>query len=119
MKRKHCRRQTLLRIIIFTLCIQIYKSDIIKEGIKGGNMKDFVRLSFDVPVEEHIFIKTECAKARIPMKDFLHELVLLGLRDLREKKLMEKLKKSIQQAKEGKVRTMTLSELEKFAEDGE
>ena len=82
-------------------------------------MKNSVRLSFDVPVEEHIFIKTESVKARIPMKDFLHELVLLGLIELKEKNLMESLKKSIQEAKAGKVTTMSLSELEKFVKDDE
>lgn len=80
-------------------------------------MKNSVRLSFEVPVDEHIFIKMECAKARISMKDFLHAVVLSGLKTLKEKHLMERLKKSIQQAKEGKVTTMSLSELEKFVED--
>lgn len=82
-------------------------------------MKNSVRLSFEVPVDEHIFIKMECAKARISMKDFLHAVVLSGLQELKQKHLMENLKKSIQQAKKGKVTTMTLSELEKFAEDDE
>lgn len=80
-------------------------------------MKNSVRLSFEVPVSDHIFIKTECAKAQISMKDFLHAVVLNGLIELKEKHLMERLKKSIQQAKEGKVITMSLSELEKFVED--
>ena len=82
-------------------------------------MRNSVRLSFEVPVQDHIFIKTECAKAQISMKDFLHELVVNGLKELKEKHLMARLKDSIQQAKEGKVTRMTLSELEKFVEDDE
>ena len=80
-------------------------------------MKNAVRLSFEVPVEEHIFIKMECARARISMKDFLHAVVHAGIQQLRDKHLTERLKKSIKQAKEGKVTTMSLSELEKFVED--
>lgn len=76
-------------------------------------MKNSVRLSFDVPVKEHIFIKTESVRAQVPMKDFLHELLLIGLKELKEKNLMENLKQSIQQAKDGKTTTMSLSELEK------
>jgi len=64
-----------------------------------------VRLSFDIPVEEHIVLKSECAQARIAMKDFLHDLVLKGIEELREKQLQKRLKKSIQQSKEGKVKS--------------
>lgn len=65
-------------------------------------MKDTVRLSFNVPVQEHIVIKTECVTARIPMKDFLHELVLIGLKEYQKKKHQEKLKESAQRAQEEK-----------------
>lgn len=82
-------------------------------------MKNSVRLSFEVPVQDHIFIKTECAKAQISMKDFLHELIVNGLKELKKHHLMARLKESIQQAKEKKVTTMSLSELEKFVEDDE
>ena len=46
-----------------------------------------VRLSFDVPEEEHILLKTGCAQLRIAIKDFLHEMMLKGLKELEEKKL--------------------------------
>lgn len=82
-------------------------------------MRNAVRLSLEVPVEDHIFIKIECAKARISMKDFLEALVLEALKELKDKHLMGRLKKSIQQAKDGKVTTMSLSELEKFIEEDE
>ena len=64
-----------------------------------------VRLSFDIPVEEHISLKTACARLRMTMKEYLQHLVHEGIRDLEEKELKERLKKSIQQAKEGKLRS--------------
>lgn len=55
---------------------------------------DVVRLSFDISVHEHALLKAACAEAMIPMKDFLHDLVLRGVQELREKKSQEKIKKS-------------------------
>ena len=68
-------------------------------------MKDhMVRLSFDIPEEEHILLKSGCAQLRIAMKDFLYEMMQKGLRELKERQLQDRLKKSIQQSKEGKLR---------------
>lgn len=64
-----------------------------------------VRLSFDIPEEEHILLKTGCAQLRIAIKDFLHEMMLKGLQELKEKQLQDRLKKSIQQSKEGRVKS--------------
>lgn len=47
---------------------------------------DVVRLSFDISVHEHALLKATCAEAMIPMKDFLHDLVLRGIQELKEKK---------------------------------
>lgn len=79
--------------------------------------KATVRVSFDVPVDEHILYKTECVKSRIPIKDFMHTLVTLGMREYIKEKFHEKLSKSIQQAKEGKVRTLSLEELDQWEKD--
>lgn len=65
-----------------------------------------VRLSFDVSVHEHALLKSACAEAMIPMKDFLHDLVLRGIQELKEKKSREKSKES----KAGKLETKTLVE---------
>ena len=64
-----------------------------------------VRLSFDIPEEEHILLKTGCAQLKIAIKDFLYEMTLKGLLELKEKQLQDRLKKSIQQSKEGKVKS--------------
>jgi hypothetical protein len=67
--------------------------------------KNMVRLSFDIPVNEHIVLKTECAQMQVAIKDFLQELVLNGIHELKEKQLQARLKKSIKQSKEGKVKS--------------
>jgi hypothetical protein len=64
-----------------------------------------VRISFDVPEDEHVLLKTGCAEMRIAIKDYLHELLRKGLRELQDEKLKENLKLSIKQAKEGKVQS--------------
>ena len=67
--------------------------------------EDKVRLSVDIPVNQHSALKSQCAQARITIKDFLHQLVLQGIQDLKKKQLHERLKKSIQQSKGGKVKS--------------
>ena len=76
--------------------------------------KTEVRLSFNVPASEHVVIKTECVQSRIAMKDFLHELILLGLNQYQKLKLKEDLKKSIKQAKAGKSRILSVEELDEM-----
>ena len=63
---------------------------------------DVVRLSFDISVHEHALLKAACAEAMIPMKDFLHDLVLKGIEELRKKKSQEKIKKSEASKQEAK-----------------
>lgn len=77
--------------------------------------ENLVRLSFDIPVEEHTMLKTVCAQSRMAIKDFVHGMILKGLHELQEKQLKERLKKSIQQSKEGKV--SSLGSFAKYVED--
>lgn len=74
-----------------------------------------VRLSFDIPEEQHILLKTGCAQLKIAIKDFLYEMMLKGLPELKERQLQERLKKSIKQSKEGKVRSR--GSFAKYVED--
>lgn len=64
---------------------------------------DVVRLSFDISVHEHALLKAACAESMITMKDFLHDLVLSGIQELKEKKSHEKSKEK----KAGKFETKT------------
>jgi len=81
--------------------------------------KNTVRISFDVPQEEHIMYKMECVKTRKPIKDFMHNLVVIGMREYQKEKLNEKLTHSIQQAKEGKGRVISTAELDQMVKDAE
>lgn len=66
---------------------------------------DVIRLSFDISIHEHATLKAACAEAMIPMKDFLHDLVLKGIQELREKQLKKRSEKSISQSKIGKFKS--------------
>lgn len=66
---------------------------------------DVIRLSFDISVHEHAMLKASCAEAMIPMKDFLHDLVLKGIQELREKQLRKRLEKPIPQSRNGKFKS--------------
>lgn len=81
--------------------------------------ENMVRLSFDIPVDEHISLKTACALARMTMKEYLQHLVHEGIKDLEKKQLKEKLKKSIDQAKEGKRRIISSAELDEMFENAD
>jgi len=81
-----------------------------------GNMsEDFVRISFDVPAKQHLLLKTECVQAHVSIKQFMYEMMLKGLQELKEKQLKERLKKSVQQAKQGKVKSR--GSFAKYVED--
>lgn len=80
-------------------------------------MKNTVRLSFDVPADEHIQYKTECVKSRIPIKDFLHNLVILGMHEYEKNKFKKKMKSSIKQAKQGKTKKLRAEDLDKWEKE--
>lgn len=76
------------------------------EYMEGDPMRDdVIRLSFDISIHEHAMLKAACAEAIIPMKDFLHDLVLKGIQELREKQLKKRSEKSISQSKNGKFKS--------------
>lgn len=83
---------------------------------RGVIMKqNTVRLSFDIPQDEHILLKIGCAEQRIAIKDFLHGMLLKGLGELKDKQLHDRLKKSLRQSKEGKVKSR--GSFAKYVED--
>ena len=77
--------------------------------------ENMVRISFDIPEDDHTLLKIGCTQARVSIKDFMHAMVLKGIQELEEKQLHERLKLSIQQSKEGKVSSM--GSFAKYAED--
>lgn len=56
-------------------------------------MKSTVRVSFDVPIEEHIFLKTACVQAHISFRDLMKSVFHKTVEDFKKKKLHEKFKK--------------------------
>lgn len=76
--------------------------------------QNMVRLSFDIPEDEHTMLKTTCAQARLAIKDFVHAVILKGIQDFKEDKFKKRLKESIQQAKEGKTRVISSDELDEM-----
>jgi len=79
--------------------------------------KETVRVSFDISVEEHILYKTECVQSRIHIKDFMHNLVVLGMKEYKKAKFDEKIARSIQQSKKGKVKTVSSKDLDQWEKD--
>ena len=73
-----------------------------------------VRLSFDIPEDEHLMLKIACAHARLPIKDFVHEMILKGIQELQKDEFRKRLKESIQQSKENKGRIISTSELDEM-----
>ncbi len=70
-------------------------------------MKNTVRVSFDVPIDEHTFLKTECTKSRIYVRDLLRQFFHEKVEELRKNKLHEKLKKGIENSYKKSERVIT------------
>lgn len=81
----------------------------------GGFMKQhMVRLSFDIPEDEHTMLKIACAEARLAIKDFVHAMILKGIEDFKKDAFKKRLKESIRQSKEGKGRVISSDELDEM-----
>lgn len=78
-------------------------------------MTDTVRVSFDVPVEEHTFLKSECAKNRIALRDLLKNIFHKTVEELKKKQLHEMLDQGFQNVYEGKTTRLTEEQLNKIS----
>lgn len=76
-----------------------------------------VRLSFDIPEEEHTMLKMTCVQAKVAIKDFVHEMILKGIQDFKKDAFRKRLKESIRQSKEGKGRVISSKELDEMIQD--
>lgn len=68
-------------------------------------MKDTVRVSYDVPIDEHILLKTECVKLRIPFNILMRQVFHQTAEELKKKQLHNRLDESLKQAKKGKLKS--------------
>lgn len=78
-------------------------------------MKETVRVSFDVPVDEHTFLKAACVEAHIPFRNLMKKVFHKTVEDLKKEKLHDILMKGIKEAKEGKGRVISQEELDSWA----
>lgn len=79
-------------------------------------MKEKKRLSFDVSLEDHTFLKVECAKAHIALRDLMKDVVHKTVQELKKKKLHEMLREGFQDSYEGKTSRLTQEDLDKWNE---
>lgn len=78
-----------------------------------------VRLSFDIPENEHFALKSLCVHARLSIKDFVHGMILKGMQELKKEEFKKRLKESIKQSKEGRGRIISSAELDEMIKDAE
>lgn len=81
-------------------------------------MKETVRVSFDVPIDEHTFIKSACVEAHINFRDLMKDVFHKTVEELKKKKkkeLHDMLTKGFQEAKEGKTRPLTQDDLDNWS----
>ena len=78
-----------------------------------------VRLSFDIPENEHMALKMACVQSKLSIKDFVHAMILKGIEDFKKDEFKKRLKESIRQSKEGKARIISSDELDKMVADDE
>lgn len=79
-------------------------------------MKETVRVSFDVPEEEHNFLKRECVKARIPFRNLMQKVFHNTVEEFRKNQLHEMLNQGFQNSYEGKTKRLTKEQLNKWNE---
>lgn len=75
--------------------IEIYSQEV--------NMKQTIRVSFDVPIDEHTFVKSACVESHINFRDLMKDVFHNTVEELKKKRLNDMLAVGVKQAKEGKV----------------
>ena len=79
-------------------------------------MKETVRVSFDVPIEEHTFLKSECAKNRIVLRDLLKDVFHQTVENFKKKQLHEMLNQGFKDSYEGKTTELTQQKIDEWNE---
>ncbi len=80
-------------------------------------MKNTVRVSFDVPIDEHTFLKTICVEEHKPFRDLMKEVFHKTVEEIKKDRLQKILSKGLQEAKEGKGRIISQKELDSWIEE--
>jgi hypothetical protein len=79
-------------------------------------MKGTIRVSFDVPIDEHTFVKAACVEAHINFRDLMKDVFHKTAQELKKKRLHDILTKSFQEAEEGKTTPLTQDDLDNWSE---
>lgn len=72
------------------------------------------RISFDIPEEIHNFLKIECAKSRIALRDLMKEITLKTVEEIKKKDLNTMLRQGFQDSYEGKGTIVTQEKLNEW-----
>lgn len=75
------------------------------------------RISFDVPEEIHTFLKVECAKSHIALRDLMREITLKTVEELKRKDLHAMLRQGFQESYEGKTTPLTQEDLDQWTKE--
>ena len=78
-------------------------------------MKETVRVSFDVPIDEHTFVKSACVEAHINFRDLMKDVFHKTVEELKKKKLHDMLSKSFQEVAVDKTTPLTQKDLDKWS----
>jgi len=77
--------------------------------------RETVRVSFDVPIDEHTFVKSACVEAHVNFRDLMKEVFHKTVKELRKKSLHDMLTKGFQESKEGKTTPLTKDDLDNWS----
>ena len=78
-------------------------------------MGETVRVSFDVPIEEHTLVKAACVEAHINFRDLMKDVFHKTAEEVKKKKLHKVLKKGFQEVEEGQTTPLTQEDLDKWS----
>lgn len=79
-------------------------------------MTNTVRVSFDVPEEEHTLVKSDCAKNRIALRSLLKDIFHKTAEEVKKKQLHDMINRGFQDVYEGKTTRLTDEILQKWEE---
>ncbi len=71
-----------------------------------------VRVSFDVPIEEHTFVKADCVSSHISFAEFMRKVFHDLYQQKKKENLHKQLMKGFQNSYEGKGRVISQQELD-------
>jgi hypothetical protein len=76
-----------------------------------------VRVSLDIPQNEHMILKKTCVQANVSIKDFVHSMILRGIHGHKKDTFKKRLRESVDQAKDGKGRIISSKELDEMVKE--